>query len=728
MERPRAPRPRRLRYALLLACLVVGGVSPRFVSRPRIPDGDAPTAGTPVRHARIIASAFDGLCALTTTRGGASQVVCAEVDETSDSIDQRLVSRAWVSPPLVQLVPQAVRFVASDRFESEPSALGLLAGGGVVRFDHGEWLALPYALPPTGTHGAIVSITRNTSISATGCFASGPSHGQTLARTRDGAVLGTVVERGHVDDVWTELLPASEGAIGDFTWIRGLACVLTRRGARCAQPPATVHASRDLNLRDLAIDAPDLAGLAAAGPWLCAHDRAGALRCALAGDVGPRWTPGVVRGAPARVDAVVGSPTDLCVRTPPARWSCVAGPSADLPVDLSEAPLSLRVAPLLDGAAEIALASDGGCARWPDGAARCWGRHRRGGSFERRGPTEIRGLRDVTAITATHYGTCALTHGEVWCWGAIGREHHWPVGAARPERVPLPGAARALASRHRIFAAVGGTVFAWDEGDARVTALANPPDDRAPIASLAAVEEAVCALRVDGRVTCWREEWHEPDDDADERREQRVDVPSRVRQLEGRAHFGKVRDGVCSWEPSRGGMCWEPWHDDDGTRTTRTHRVRPRDVEDPVRVEGDCAVYSDGDRRCVHDEEEQPPLIPPSLRPPWTIDPSSEDGVRESVADARCLVLPGGRLACNGEDDRNSAVLRNMRVPFPGLMPGLFDVRAFVLGNPESRSFERGHGCALRGDGRVLCWGANHGESLSIDDAERAPRLVPLLR
>ncbi len=198
-------------------------------------------------------------------------------------------------------------------------------------------------------------------------------------------------------------------------------------------------------------------------------------------------------------------------------------------------------------------------------------------------------------------------------------------------------------------------------------------------------------------------------------------------RLSSRERRGEIDGEVCAWTPSRDGTCWNVALGSEIAPATSPRAVRPRDVEDPVRVDGNCAIYSDGDSRCV-DEVEGAPRLPWSLRPKGTIDPLSDEGVRHRVARESCVLIAGGRLVCDSQDVRNLVDYQEWTFSFAGEMPGLSDVRAFVQEWTHAPRFGDGHGCAIRGDGRVLCWGENLGESLTIGDADRAPRLVPLLR
>ena len=689
-------RPPPWRAALLLSALVAGAVSSPKASTCH-PPGDDPAPGAAVEHGRLLAGGAMP-CALTAMHDGTHQVVCAEVDEVTEGIDRRRVSHAWRSPALAQLASCG---------DGDTVALGLTADGRVVGFARGGAEASPWTLPPLAAHGPI------TALSCDNTLASGMA---LFAVTRDGAVLR--LGRWDHDAVsrraWVETFPADARGTHLTPRLGDSPCAVRSDGVWC--PPFDTVGDRAPS--DLALAGASWVEAVGASTWLCARDRAGRVECAHLEQTEDHarlvWRPAALEGGPRRVGAIAGSMDDLCVRGSASRWWCATGPSQDPPRLLGDARLAVHPEPLLDGAVEVVLHAGSGCARWPDGAVRCWGRHLRGGSFATRGPVEIPAARDASAVSVEGAGACAIQRGELWCWGVL--------GSARPRRVALPGDAQTLDAP---YVAVGATVYLIHEGG-HATPLLNPRGEGAAVVSIAHGWNLLCARRADGRVTCW----HAEEDGDDEESAAVRHVPERVAALEGYARFEAKNSRMCAWNPGRAGRCWghevvAPPRAFASVRW-RVWDVPAHQLDAPTRRDGRCAVYPNGRRDC-YEGDTLADLLGVTA-PDWALDPEGDFAQLRRHDDARCDLLPDRHVACRIDHDVASG-RGPYRIAYWRVMPGLRDVRA-VSATPRYDPLGYGDwlGCALREDGRVFCWGTNVDEVLTVGDADRAPPLVPLRR
>lgn len=244
--------------------------------------------------------------------------------------------------------------------------------------------------------------------------------------------------------------------------------------------------------------------------------------------------------------------------------------------------------------------------------------------------------------------------------------------------------------------------------------------------ALAADDGMRCALD-GGRVVCWG---HLARTERGRRVALRVShpvtvpLPAPARFLRGGHHLCAAfdRDVQCWWSDTvfEGGRAWGlPEVGASGT------------VESLVQGGGvDCATMSTGEVWCVDRfaarrrlrELEGAPLIEsrgrgicarrrrgpmrcwdgnPDHGRPWAA--RDDDGGDAYGVMEPCRVEPGGHVRCGEER-----------------VPGLDDVREMIGGDVR--------GCARRGDGRVLCWGADQDGALTAAEADRSPRLVPFTR
>ncbi len=181
---------------------------------------------------------------------------------------------------------------------------------------------------------------------------------------------------------------------------------------------------------------------------------------------------------------------------------------------------------------EVVAGVDTTCARYSDGSARCWGRNDHGqlgvGALggKRPVPSEVVGadgatrLAGVTSVAVGWRSACALTAGEVWCWGSddngqLGDGPGQTSDTPRPVKVAMPVKAKQVAGALLTFCAVGvdEQVWCWGSNTNRLLGSGMYLSE-APVVAAAAVQvgpsplsisvgaAAACVL-AGGNARCW---------------------------------------------------------------------------------------------------------------------------------------------------------------------------------------------------------------------------------
>lgn len=186
--------------------------------------------------------------------------------------------------------------------------------------------------------------------------------------------------------------------------------------------------------------------------------------------------------------------------------------------------------PSLDDAVEIAMGVGHGCARFDDGAVKCFGRNDRFQAGDRAArflaePTLVRSLRGpASAIAAGAMHTCAVVGAASYCWGAGGvgqlglpfeddaeprrgleRARRGAFGRLEPSPVArLVAGGNTTCTMHATGASAALVTECWGEMAPFATS-ARPVEGLfvAPSARLAVASSFGCALAADSSVVCW---------------------------------------------------------------------------------------------------------------------------------------------------------------------------------------------------------------------------------
>jgi hypothetical protein len=414
---------------------------------------------------------------------------------------------------------------------------------------------------------------------------------------------------------------------------------------------------------------------------------------------------------PAARHVAVGA-RDLCVIARDGRVYCAWGPEFDAPRDAGGPSVTLRRAPSLDGAVEIALGHGFGCARWPSGPVRCWGAFVRSGAVvERSTPVPMPDLDHAERILGTYDEWCALQRGGLVCRAASERRSDLQATVPR---------SRTVSMSHRITSATVDVLSPrWErfcaslEGGALECQSAQafpPPSPSILLHSVAAARERLCALDVRSRAWCTSLIGSYEDSDEPFRR---------ATPFDGYERLLVTGEHVCAWRRDAPLRCERSSLADE-----RVPRRSPfegtRDAVDGLG--GGCLLFRDGTVRCPYEE------TPTATRA--LVSPRVSRALPAAIVEA----LGGAVRRGVGYRDYFYAVGVNGRVAFsrlvsdgrggwpegePSLIQGIDDVQEITVGAIV---------CARRGDGRVYCWGRNVDNTLTAEEAGRSSRLVPLRR
>lgn len=347
----------------------------------------------------------------------------------------------------------------------------------------------------------------------------------------------------------------------------------------------------------------------------------------------------------------------------------------------------------------LALASDTSCVRLGDATARCWGASSYGTvgdgtAKERRTPTQVTDLRNVTELVAGTQHVCArLGDGLVSCWGKNDTAQLGDPGvvaAYRPSPATVPGVANVVglaAGEYHTCALTLAGVLCWGgnadgeigdgTGEDRPAATAVKGLPSVPV-EIAAGGAHTCARFTDGTVACW-----------------------------GRNADGQIGDGASAGDRTMPSLVKLPMG--------ATH-LALGDAHSCARVDnGDVYCWGANAAGQLGDESNTTRVTPVRVH---DLLATSEIAAGRSHT---CARLANGIVTCWGQG--NEGELGN-----GGINPSSKPV--IVLDLTDAIEIDAGgsHTCALRADRTVVCWGDNSAGQIGdgSNEQRRAPVTVPV--
>ncbi len=303
-------------------------------------------------------------------------------------------------------------------------------------------------------------------------------------------------------------------------------------------------------------------------------------------------------------------------------------------------------------------------------------------------------------VAAARDMSCALRGGSVYCWGGRGRD------SAPRKFGGASGAVAVAAGWSRVCVILGDGTVACSRGGGRAV---SPVEGVGAAVALSVGPSHACAVGPEGKVWCWGQSSYGalgvPDEGRDAWDQSAVEVTGMtdaVGVAAGEYHSCALRrDGRVS--------CWGMGADPRITCSRGRNSVScsgpsnatphlPRGVAgvaNAVHIEAGegrtCAVQGDGTVSCwdmiEHDGSNE-----------WV--PRRVDGVegarRVSVGVGYACALGDGTVRCWGDDDRGQLGAGDAT---GGAVAGIDDAVDVAAGEH--------HACIVREDGQVLCWGAN---------------------
>ncbi|MFV8750328.1 RCC1 repeat-containing protein [Nannocystaceae bacterium ST9] len=329
-------------------------------------------------------------------------------------------------------------------------------------------------------------------------------------------------------------------------------------------------------------------------------------------------------------------------------------------------------------------------------------------------PSVVEGVPALLAIAAGGERTCGLSKDAAFCWGELegkSNQRATKIAEANPSD---PITQIEVGPAHACLRQRGGQVRCWGRnGDGRLGTgdFATQTQPRAVTLAGAAIDVALgshhtCALRVDGKVSCWGDDAGgalgrgDPVDEI-------VDPggPRQVRDITDARALDAGDGFACALRESGQVWCWgrnDLGQLGDGTSVDRPGPAAVEGIEDAVALSlGQaqvCVARKTGVVVCWG-ANDQGQLGRPAGDPIHKPLPAKVDkAIAVSLGSGHaCAIQQGGNVLCWGSDSEGQ--LGDGAGARGGKVANVPDAIALSSG--------RAHTCALRSSGAISCWGSN---------------------
>lgn len=367
------------------------------------------------------------------------------------------------------------------------------------------------------------------------------------------------------------------------------------------------------------------------------------------------------------------------------------------------------------------------CAILLNGTVRCWGANSSGelgygttGGFTNT-PQVAAGLSNVTSIAAGQRHTCAVSIGNVFCWGNGTLNQNGSSGSRNtPTQVAgIANATQVVAGRaHSCARLSSGQVMCWGNND-----LGRLGDEFATLGStalpvlvsgitdataLAAGGDSTCALNANGRARCWGENGA---GQLGVNATFQSSVPKRVAAISDAAQVATGYATACVRHANGTVSCWGLNDEKQaGFAGSSFYLSSPRPVEGLSSVVSislgqrhGCALITNGSVRCwgANDYGQLANAVPAQSATPMTVPGISTATAITSGESHSCALLSQGGIRCwglnsSGQLGHASTVSSSSN---PVDVVNLGGVATALAAGDE-------HTCAVVG-ANVRCWGKN---------------------
>jgi len=372
------------------------------------------------------------------------------------------------------------------------------------------------------------------------------------------------------------------------------------------------------------------------------------------------------------------------------------------------------------------------CAVLETGNVKCWGSNgfqklARAHEGKKYLPTLVEGVEGIVAGDAGTGHTCVLAaDGKVWCWGLyyhheyaqlIGLRHHKYTSKPTPVEGLEGATSVASGSLHNCAIDQDKQVWCWGhdnfgqlgiDGHTATGLRAEWVEELPDIKQIALGRWHSCALDIDGNAWCWGANNYGQLGDGTNDLDRR---PVRVKDLKNAASISAGDYHTCATRKDGSSFCWgfnSSGQLGDGTKEDRNRPVKVKGLSKASAISGgdehSCAVLSGGGFKCWG-ASSKGRLGNGDLEVEGERSRGVDIGQVRGVSAAwnhTCAATDEGKVVCWGEDllSGYSEGFKWLRKHQFTTLPRLSRVVQIAVG-PS-------HGCALRSNGSVYCWGSNN--------------------